>query len=67
VKLQISLDDKGHVHDIKVVAGLGHGLDQVALNAMKKNAACRFTAALGSDNKPAAFIVPYVFHFEIPR
>jgi protein TonB len=67
VKLQISLDDKGHIHDIKVLSGLGHGLDQVALNAMKKNPACHFTAAIGSDNKPAAFVVPYVFHFEIPR
>src|SRR6185295_17252074 len=47
VKLQISLDDKGHVHDIKVVAGLGHGLDQVAIKAMKYSPACRFSAAVG--------------------
>jgi protein TonB len=67
VKLQVSLDENGKVHDVKVVSGLGHGLDQVAIHAMRHSPACRFTAALGSDNKPAAFIVPYVFHFEIPR
>jgi protein TonB len=67
VKLKVELDDKGKVHDIRVVKGLGHGLDQVALNAMKHSPACRFSPAIGSDNKPAAFVVNYEFHFEIPR
>src|SRR6185369_2242340 len=35
VKLRIALDEMGKVHDIKVLSGLGHGLDQAAVNAMK--------------------------------
>ena len=56
------------MHDIKVLSGLGHGLDQVAVHAMKHSTAASFTAAIGTDNKPVAFVIPYyVFHFEIPR
>jgi protein TonB len=66
VKLSIALDEKGHVHDVQILSGLGHGLDQAALYAIKHK--CRFTPAVGTDGKPAAFVIkPYVFHFEIPR
>jgi periplasmic protein TonB len=66
VKLRVSLDEKGHVHDVKVLSGLGHGLDQVAVNALKHK--CRFTPAIATDGKPVAYVIPsYVFHFEIPR
>ncbi len=67
VKLAIELDDKGKVHDIKVLAGLGHGLDQVALSAMRHRSECRFTPAIATDGKPADYALTYTFHFEIPR
>ncbi len=67
VKLAIELDDKGKVHDIRVVSGLGHGLDQVALAAMRHNPACRFSPAVATDGKAADYALTYVFNFEIPR
>ena len=66
VKLRVSLDEKGKVHDIKVLSGLGHGLDEAAVFALRHK--CKFTPAFATDGKPAAYIIPaYVFHFEIPR
>lgn len=66
VKLRVELDDKGHVHGIKVLNGLGHGLDQAAVYALTHR--CKFTPAIATDGKPVAYIIPnYTFHFEIPR
>jgi periplasmic protein TonB len=66
VKLRIELDDKGHVHGIKVLSGQGHGLDQAAVYALTHK--CKFTPAIATDGKPVPFVIPgYVFHFEIPR
>ncbi|HWE28153.1 MAG TPA: energy transducer TonB [Polyangia bacterium] len=66
VKLRIELDDKGHVHGIKVLSGQGHGLDQAAVYALTHK--CKFTPAIATDGKPVSYVIPsYVFHFEIPR
>jgi periplasmic protein TonB len=66
VKLRVSLDEKGHVHDVKVLSGLGHGLDQAAMHALKHK--CRFSPAIATDGKAVPYVIPaYVFHFEIPR
>ncbi|HEY1587944.1 MAG TPA: energy transducer TonB [Polyangia bacterium] len=66
VKLRVELDDKGHVHGIKVLSGLGHGLDQAAVYALTHK--CKFSPAIATDGKAVAYVIPsYVFHFEIPR
>jgi periplasmic protein TonB len=66
VKLRVELDDHGKVHGIKVLSGLGHGLDQAAVYALTHK--CKFTAAIATDGKPVSYVIPsYVFHFEIPR
>ena len=66
VKLRVELDDKGHVHGIKVLSGLGHGLDQAAVWALTHK--CKFTPAIATDGRPVSYVIPsYVFHFEIPR
>ena len=66
VKLRVELDEKGHVHGIKVLSGLGHGLDQAATFALTHR--CKFTPAIATDGKPVAYVIPsYVFHFELPR
>jgi protein TonB len=66
VRLRISLNPDGHVHAVNVLSGLGHGLDHVAVEAIKHR--CRFSPAIGRDGKPVAFIVEsYTFHFELPR
>ena len=54
------------MHDIKVLSGLGHGLDQAAMYALKNR--CRFTPAIATDGKAVPYVIPsYTFHFEIPR
>ncbi|HZS38166.1 MAG TPA: TonB family protein [Polyangia bacterium] len=66
VKLRVALDEKGHVHDIKVTSGLGHGLDQAAMFALKYK--CRFSPAIATDGKPVPYVISeYKFNFEIPR
>lgn len=65
VKLHIELDERGHIHSIKVVSGLGHGLDQLAVHALKTRPECRFKPAIASDGKPADFALDYTFNFEI--
>lgn len=68
VILRVSLDEKGRVHDIKVVSGLGHGLDEAAVKALRTSPKCKFTPAIASDGLPAAYVIPaYTFHFELPR
>jgi protein TonB len=66
VRLSVSLDERGHVLSVRVLSGLGHGLDAEAVRALTHH--CRFTPAIGSDGRPLPFVIaPYVFHFEIPR
>ena len=68
VILRVSLDEKGHVHDVKVISGLGYGLDEAAVRAIRTSAKCKFSPAIADDGKPVAFIIPaYTFHFELPR
>jgi len=66
VRLRIALNPDGRVHTVSVLAGLGHGLDRVAVEAIKHR--CHFSPALGHDGRPVAFVVEsYTFHFELPR
>lgn len=66
VKLRVAIDERGRVADVKVLSGLGHGLDREAVDALQHR--CRFAPAIANDGRPVAFVIdPYVFHFEIPR
>ncbi len=66
VKLRVALDEKGHVHEVKVTSGLGHGLDQAAVFALKFR--CKFSPAIATDGKPVPYVISeYKFNFEIPR
>jgi TonB family protein len=68
VKLRIELDEKGSVHAIKVLAGLGHGLDEVAVRALRSARECKFKPAIGTDGKPAPYVISsYLFRFELQR
>jgi protein TonB len=68
VKLRIELDEKGHVHGIKVLSGLGHGLDQAVVYAFQHSGACKFKPAVSTDGKPVPYVIPsYDFAFELPR
>jgi protein TonB len=66
VKLRVALDERGHVEHIDVLSGPGHGLEEVAVDALRHK--CKFTAAIASDGRPVAFVIrAYTFHFEVPR
>lgn len=66
VKLKVELDETGKVHDIKLLSGLGHGLDQAAIHALRHK--CHFKPAIGTDGKPAAYVIQaYTWTFELPR
>jgi protein TonB len=66
VRLRVTLDEKGHVRHVRVLSGLGHGLDQAATDALTHR--CRFTPAISKSGKPVPFVVEsYTFHFELPH
>ena len=66
VRLRVALTPEGHVYAVHVLAGLGHGLDRAATDALKHR--CRFSPAIGKGGKPVAFVIQsYTFHFQLPR
>lgn len=66
VRLRVSLTERGRVYAVRLLSGLGHGLDQAAMEAIKHR--CRFSPAIDKGGKPVAFVVEsYTFHFELPR
>jgi protein TonB len=66
VRLRVTLDERGRVSGVRVLSGLGHGLDQAAVDALKHR--CKFTPAIARDGRPVPFIVEsYTFNFELPR
>ncbi len=66
IKLRVSLDEHGKVHDIKVLSGLGHGLDQAAMNALRYR--CKFKPAVDTTGKAVAYVIQtYTWTFELPR
>ena len=66
VRLRVALTPEGRVYAVHVLAGLGHGLDRAATEALKHR--CRFSPAIGKAGKPVAFVIQsYTFHFQLPR
>jgi protein TonB len=66
VRLRISLTETGRVHAVRVLSGLGHGLDRAAVEAISHR--CRFRPAVAKDGRPVPFVIEsYTFHFELPR
>jgi len=66
VRLRVTLSSEGHVDNVRVLTGLGHGLDREAIEALRHR--CRFSPAIGKSGKPVAFVIQsYTFHFELPR
>lgn len=48
-----------------VLEGLGHGLDEAAVDAIQSSG-CRFTPAMTGEGPVPADLV-YTFHFQLPR
>jgi len=62
VALKIVVTTDGHATDIQVVKTLRHGLDELAIETVKK---WRFRAALGPDGIPVSTIVPVEITFRL--
>jgi protein TonB len=66
VRLRVALDAQGRVSSARVLRGLGHGLDEAAVEALTHR--CRFTPAIATDGRPVPFVIEsYSFVFELPR
>jgi periplasmic protein TonB len=59
VKLEVEILASGEVHDVRVIRGLGHGLDEAAVAALRR---CRFAPGLAGD-QPAATTIEYTYTF----
>ncbi len=68
VTLRIELDETGKVHGIRVLKGVGHGLDEYAEQLIRKRPECRFKPAIATDGKAVPYVIRnYAFRFELPR
>jgi len=66
VRLRVALDARGRVSSARVLRGLGHGLDEAAVEALTRR--CHFTPAIATDGRPVPFVIEsYSFVFELPR
>ncbi|HVY41003.1 MAG TPA: energy transducer TonB [Polyangia bacterium] len=66
VRLRVALTPEGHVYAVRVLSGLGHGLDRAAMEALKHH--CHFSPAVDKTGKRVAFVIQsYTFHFQLPR
>lgn len=61
VRLVITIEKDGSVGEVRVREGLGYGLDEVAVAALKK---CKFDPAM-KDGEAVAIRVPYTYTFQL--
>jgi periplasmic protein TonB len=62
VVLQLVVEPDGHAANIQIVKSLGHGLDELAVQAVQN---WRFKAALGPNGIAVATIVPVEVTFRL--
>ena len=63
--LRVEIDERGKVHDVRLIKGVGHGLDQAAIFAVKHR--CKFTPARNTAGQAVAFVIPYTYQWVIDR
>jgi periplasmic protein TonB len=64
VRLSLGIDRDGKLREIKVLRKLGYGLDEAAVNAVRK---FKWKPAIGNDGKTVAFRIQYNYTFRLPR
>lgn len=64
VRLEVTVGRDGRVIRVRVLKGLGYGLDQAALRALR---AARFQPAVGSDGRPMRYTIRYRYTFRLER
>jgi TonB family protein len=66
VKLRVTVDAEGKVTDVTVLKGLGGGLTEAAVDALKHK--CRFSPAIDSNGKRVSYVIPtYTWSFALPE
>ncbi len=63
--LRVEIDERGKVHGVKVLKGVGHGLDDVAMYVMRHK--CHFTPARNSAGQGVAFVITYKYNWVLDR
>jgi protein TonB len=64
VVARLYVDDNGNVRSVKIVERAGHGLDELAKNALKK---FKFSPGRTSDGKAVPTYVTYKYTFVLPQ
>jgi protein TonB len=64
VALRLLVDDRGQVAQIRLVRGLGHGLDTKAVELARKS---RFRPAVDEADRPVATWITWTFTWSLPR
>lgn len=63
IRVRLLVDATGKVTQARLLGGLGHGLDELALARAR---AIEFEPALDSDDRPVASVVIWTFTFTLP-
>ena len=61
--LRVELDATGEIKKIRVIKGLGYGLDELAMTTLRTR--CHFTPAVNSANEKVPYTLTYHFNWEI--
>lgn len=61
--LRVEIDESGKVHGARVLKGVGHGLDEIALKLVKTK--CRYSAAVNKAGKPVPFVITHYVTWKI--
>lgn len=61
--LRVEIDERGKVHGVRVLRGVGHGLDETAIRAIRYK--CRFSPARNSAGLAVPFTITYTYTWEI--
>jgi protein TonB len=64
VTLEVTVGRDGKVLQVKVVRGIGYGLDEAAIRALKS---ATFKPAVGSDGRAMIYTLRYRYTFRIER
>lgn len=64
VRLVVTVGRDGRVIRVRVLKGLGYGLDQAAVRALRL---ARFQPAVGSNGRPMRYTIRYRYTFRLER
>lgn len=64
VLLSVGVDEHGRTREVRLLRGIGHGLDEAAMQALRE---FRWSPAIGHDGRPVAIRLTYSYRFRVPR